>query len=71
MSIEPSRKPAPTIAFRDRLSCTVGEAVEASGLSRRTINRLIADQRLASTTVGKRRLVRMGSLVALIEGPAP
>lgn len=73
-SHEPARKPAPRIPFAERLSCTVGDAVEASGLSRRTINRLIAAGTLDSLKVGDRRLVRVPSLLRLVGaegGPQP
>ena len=63
-----AHKSEPRIPFAERLSCTIGDAIEASGLSRRTINRLIAAGTLASVKVGDRRLVRVPSLVRLVGG---
>lgn len=59
--------------FRERLTCTVREACQATGLGRTKLNQLIAEGRLASVKLDQsqtgRRLVSVPSLVALMEGP--
>jgi excisionase family DNA binding protein len=47
------------------LSCSIKDAVAATGLSRSTIYNLIADDRIATVKIGKRRLVQVASLKAL------
>lgn len=49
-----------------RLSVTMAQAAEASGLSVRKLYELIAEGRLKSLTVGRRRLVSWASLEALL-----
>lgn len=67
MPRQATHKPAHTIPFRERLTCTVAEAIDASGLGRDTLYRRIRSGELAAFTVGKRRLIGVPSLVALIE----
>jgi hypothetical protein len=68
---ERTHKPAPQLPFRERLTCTVAEAVEATGLCRDVVYDRINSGALASRLVGKRRLISVASLVALVEGPQP
>jgi excisionase family DNA binding protein len=62
--------PAPShlrrLQFAQRLTCTVAEACEASGLGRTKIYELIGDGRVTTTTVGRRRLDIVQSLLALV-----
>ena len=60
---QPSRVP-----FRERLTCTVAEACAATGLCRDVVFARIKSGELASRLVGKRRLISVASLVALVEG---
>lgn len=62
-----SHKPAHKIPLAERLTCTVNEAMAATGLGRTTIDRLRRDGRLDTCRIGGRRLIRVPSLVALIE----
>jgi excisionase family DNA binding protein len=63
-----SLKPeGPTIPFSQRLSCTIDEACEATSLGRTKLYELIAAGQLATTTVGRRRLVIVRGLLSLIE----
>ena len=55
-----------TIPFAQRLTCTVAEACEATGLGRTKLYELISDGRVGTTTIGRRRLVLVGSLLALV-----
>jgi excisionase family DNA binding protein len=55
------------IPFAQRLSCTIAEACEVTGLWRTKLYELIGDGLLATTTVGRRRLVLVQSLLSLIE----
>lgn len=57
----PSRLP-----FAQRLTCTIAEACEVTGLGRTKIYELIGDGRVSTTTVGRRRLVIVQSLFALV-----
>jgi excisionase family DNA binding protein len=56
------------IPFAQRLSCTIDEACEVTGLGRTKLYELIGDGRLVTTTVGRRRLVLVRSLLSLLEG---
>lgn len=55
------------IPFTQRLSCTINEACEVTGLGRTKLYELIGDGHLATTTVGRRRLVVVRSLLSLLE----
>ncbi|WP_431309704.1 excisionase family DNA-binding protein [Bradyrhizobium iriomotense] len=54
------------LPFAQRLTCTVAEACEATGLGRTKIYELIGDGRVTTTTVGRRRLIIVQSLLALV-----
>lgn len=54
------------LPFAQRLTCTVSEACEVTGLGRTKIYELIGDGRVTTTTVGRRRLVIVQSLLALV-----
>ena len=55
-----------TIPFVQRLACTVAEACEATGIGRTKLYELIGNGRLATTTIGRRRLVLVNSLLSLL-----
>jgi excisionase family DNA binding protein len=55
------------IPFAQRLACTVAEACEATGLGRTKLYELIDQGQLDTTTVGRRRLVMVPSLLTLLE----
>ena len=57
----------PTIPFSQRLSCTIDEACEATSLGRTKVYELIGDGQLATTTIGRRRLVIVRGLLSLLE----
>ena len=61
---EPMRSGLRRLPFAQRLTCTVAEACEATGLGRTKIYELIGDGRVATTTIGRRRLVIVQSLLA-------
>ena len=64
----PSSKPEePIIPFSQRLSCTIDEACQATSLGRTKLYELIGAGQLATTTVGRRRLVMVRGLLALLE----
>ena len=56
-----------TIPFQQRLSCTVNEACNASGLGRTKLYSLIKDGQIKTVHVGKRQLVLVRSLRAFID----
>ena len=56
-----------TVPFAQRLTCTINEACEMTGLGRTKLYELIGDGHLATTTVGRRRLVVVRSLLSLLE----
>jgi excisionase family DNA binding protein len=55
------------IPFTERLTCTVAEACEATGLGRTKLYELIGDGRIDTATIGRRRLVKVRSLRRLLE----
>ena len=56
-----------TVTFAQKLTCTINEACEMTGLGRTKLYELIGDGHLATTTVGRRRLVVIRSLLSLLE----
>ena len=56
-----------TIPFVQRLTCTIDEACETTGLGRTKLYELIGAGHLVTTTVGRRRLVVVRSLLSLLE----
>ena len=56
-----------TIPFGQRLTCAISEACEVTGLGRTKLYELIGTGQLATTTVGRRRLVLVSSLQALLD----
>jgi excisionase family DNA binding protein len=54
------------LPFAQRLTCTIAEACEATGLGRTKFYELIGDGRVTTTTIGRRRLVIVQSLFALV-----
>ena len=58
---------AKAIPFVQRFTCTINEACEVTGLGRTKLYELIGDGHLATTTVGRRRLVVVRSLLSLLE----
>jgi excisionase family DNA binding protein len=56
------------IPFAQRLTCTIAEACEVTGLGRTKLYELIGHGRITTTTIGRRRLVQIRSLLSLIEG---
>jgi excisionase family DNA binding protein len=59
------------IPFHDRLTCTISGAVEATGIGRTKLYELIKRGRVATAMVGRRRLVAVPSLIALLHPSAP
>jgi excisionase family DNA binding protein len=56
-----------TVPFAQKLTCTINEACEVTGLGRTKLYELIGDGHLATTTIGRRRLVVVHSLLSLLE----
>ncbi|AUC99528.1 hypothetical protein CWS35_11115 [Bradyrhizobium sp. SK17] len=55
------------VPFRERLSCTVDEACIVTGLGRTKLYELIGSGQLKTTTIGRRRLVIVRSLLELVD----
>jgi excisionase family DNA binding protein len=55
------------IPFAQRLTCTIAEACTATGLGRTKLYELIAAGNIATTTVGRRRLVLVRSLQCFLD----
>jgi hypothetical protein len=55
------------IPFSQRLTCSVTEAIQVTGLGRTTINEEMRAGRIGSTRVAGRRLVFVASLLAFLE----
>ncbi|MFZ5696166.1 MAG: helix-turn-helix domain-containing protein [Pseudomonadota bacterium] len=49
-----------------KITATIKEACEMSGLGKTTLYAMIAQGKLEATTVGRRRLVKVESLRALV-----
>ena len=56
-----------TMPFVQRLTCTIDDACEVTGLGRTKLYELIGTGRIVTTTIGRRRLVVVRSLVALLD----
>jgi excisionase family DNA binding protein len=56
----------PIIPFAERLSCTIEEACQATGLGRTKLYEMMDAGHVQTTHVGKRRLVLVPSLVQLV-----
>ena len=56
-----------TMPFAQRLTCTIDEACEVTGLGRTKLYELIGAGQLDTTTVGRRRLVGVSSLLSFLE----
>jgi hypothetical protein len=54
-------------ASPQRLTCTIDDAREVTGLGRTKLYELIGTGRIVTTTVGRRRLVVVRSLLALLD----
>ena len=55
------------IPFPQRLTCTIAEACQATGLGRTKIYGLISEGCIETVTIGRRRLVLVRSLFKLLE----
>ncbi|CCD86685.1 protein of unknown function [Bradyrhizobium sp. ORS 285] len=64
---DPSSEEPKSIPFVQRLTCTINEASEVTGLGRTKLYELIGTGHLITTTVGRRRLVLVSSLQALLD----
>jgi hypothetical protein len=58
------------VPFRERLTCSIAAAVEASGISRAQLYRMIGAGKIATVKVGDRRLVKVASLIQLLDPAA-
>jgi hypothetical protein len=56
-----------TIPFAQRLSCTIDDACQATGIGRTKLYEEMSAGRVQSTNVGKRRLVLVPSLIRLLD----
>jgi len=55
----------------DTLLCSIPDAASALGVGRSKVYELMAEGRLATVTIGRRRLVRTASIRALANDGAP
>ena len=56
-----------TMPFAQRLTCTIDDACAVTGLGRTKLYELIGAGRIVTTTIGRRRLVVVRSLLALLD----
>lgn len=56
LSAPKAAKPG-TMPFAQRLTCTIDDACEVTGLGRTKLYELIGARRIVTTTIGRRRLV--------------
>lgn len=78
----PSRKPAkivsgssaasraPSVPFQERPTCSIAEACAAAGFGRTKLYELLDEGAVSTIKVGRRRLVRVNSLLAFLDGAA-
>jgi len=59
-----------SVPFKDRISCTVPEATEATGLGHTKLYELINDGKIESFKIGSRRLIKVESLRKLSDDTA-
>ena len=60
---------APSVPFRERPTCSIAEACAAAGFGRTKLYELLDEGVVSAIKVGRRRLVRVSSLLALLDGP--
>jgi len=58
------------IPFQERVTCTVPEALRVTGLGRTKLYELIGQGSLTTLKIGRRRLIVVESLLALIPSPS-
>lgn len=63
----PGGMPARRIPFLERPTCTIAEACDAIGLGRTKLYELIGGGDIDTITIGRRRLVRVASLLKLLK----
>ena len=56
-----------TMPFAQRLTCTIDDACEVTGLGRTKLYELMGAGHIVTTTIGRRRLVVVQSLLALLD----
>jgi hypothetical protein len=56
-----------TIPFDQRISCTIAEACHATGIGRTKLYEEMSAGRVQTTSIGKRRLVLVASLLKRLE----
>ena len=66
-SIKTDSAPKACVPFLERVTCTVAEACEATGLGRTKLYALLSEGCLESTTIGRRRLIDVRSLKQLLK----
>lgn len=54
------------VPFVQRPTCTIAEACSATGLGKTKLYELIGQGQIDTTTIGRRRLVRVSSLLNLL-----
>lgn len=60
---------APSVPFRERPTCSIAEACAAAGFGRTKLYELLDEGVVSATKIGRRRLVRVSSLLAFLDGP--
>ena len=60
----------PLVPFRERPTCSIAEACAAAGFGRTKLYELLDEGLVLTTKVGRRRLVRVNSLLAFLDGRA-
>jgi excisionase family DNA binding protein len=62
----PGVKTRATVPFQERPTCTVAEACAAAGIGMTKLYELIGSGAIESVTIGRRRLIRVDSLLRLL-----
>jgi excisionase family DNA binding protein len=59
------------IPFKERVTCTVPEALRVTGIGRTKLYELIGRESLRTLKIGRRRLIVIESLLSFISDPRP
>lgn len=59
---------SPLVPFHERPTCSIAEACAAAGFGRTKLYELLDEGLVLATKVGRRRLVRVNSLLAFLDG---
>jgi len=66
----PAASRAPAVPFNERPTCSIAEACAAAGFGRTKLYELLDEGSVSTIKIGRRRLVRISSLLAFLDDRA-